>query len=241
MAVGRPRWRPGLCRQSERRRECRARERRQEGRSGLQLSLPEPRHDGAAQRHRALHAGQMRGLVRHAEWRSCVRGGARSLRPARRQMRRAQADARRRLRPARPDRLCPPGRADRQGDAGHADQAAVVARGGHDARPLPSGHAMQDDRRLRCRQQPDGIAYADFRPVDPVHAPAGGAGQRHGSLDLPGPQSQGRGRVRLFGAQSPDRPFDAQPAHHSGLLARRERQSQRDLCRMLHGRDWRMR
>ena len=48
-------------------------ERGQEGRGGLQLSLPEPRRDGAAQRHRALHRGQMRGLVRHAERRSGVR------------------------------------------------------------------------------------------------------------------------------------------------------------------------
>ena len=55
--------------------------------------------------------------------------------------------ARRRLRPARPDRLCPAGGRDRQADAGHADQAVVVARRGHDARPLSSDHAMQDDRR----------------------------------------------------------------------------------------------
>ena len=58
------------------------RRRRQEGRGGLQLSLPEPRHDGAAERHRALHDGQMRGLVRHAEWRGGVRGGAGGIRPA---------------------------------------------------------------------------------------------------------------------------------------------------------------
>ena len=57
---------------------------------------------GADERHGALHRGQMRGLVRHAERRSGVRRGAGSLRPAGRQMRRAQADARRRLRPARP-------------------------------------------------------------------------------------------------------------------------------------------
>ena len=37
--------------------------------------------------------------------------------------------------------------ADRQADAGHADQAVVVARRGHDARPLSSDHAVQDDRR----------------------------------------------------------------------------------------------
>ena len=86
------------------------------------------------ERHGALHRRQMRGLVRHAERRSRVRGGAGSIRPAGRQVRRAQTDARRRLRPARPDRLCPAGGAHRQADAGHADQAAVVARRGHDAR-----------------------------------------------------------------------------------------------------------
>ena len=86
---------------------------------------------GAAERHGALHGGQMRGLVRHAKWRGGVRGDAGGVRPAGRQMRRAQADARRRLRPARPDRLRPPGGSDRQADAGHADQAALVARRGH--------------------------------------------------------------------------------------------------------------
>ena len=44
-------------------------------------------------------------------------------------------DARRRLRPPRPDRLCAAGGRDRQADAGHADQAVVVARRRHDARP----------------------------------------------------------------------------------------------------------
>ena len=50
----------------------RDRRRRQEGRGGLQLSLPEPRHHGADERHGALYRRQMRGLVRHAE----RRGGA---------------------------------------------------------------------------------------------------------------------------------------------------------------------
>ena len=39
--------------------------------------------------------------------------------------------------------------ADREGDARHAGQAHLVARGGHDARPLPPGHAVQADRRPR--------------------------------------------------------------------------------------------
>ena len=125
---------------------------------------------------------------RHAERRSGVCRGAGSLRPAGRQMRRAQADARRRLRPARHDRLCPAGRRDRQADAGHADQAVVVARRGHAARHVSSDHAVQADRRLRCRQQSDGAAYADFRPIDPVRGAPGGAGQRHGPGGIPGPQ-----------------------------------------------------
>ncbi len=43
-----------LCRQQQRRRQGGNCRRGQEGRGGLQLSLPEPRHDGAAQRDRAL-------------------------------------------------------------------------------------------------------------------------------------------------------------------------------------------
>ena len=73
----------GFRRQPERRRQGRHRRRRQEGRGGVQLSLPEPRRDGAAERDGALYAGQMRGLERHAERRSGVRRGAGSLRACR--------------------------------------------------------------------------------------------------------------------------------------------------------------
>ena len=45
--------------------------------------------DGADERDGALHAGQVRGLVRHAERRSRVRRGAGGVRPAGRQVRRA--------------------------------------------------------------------------------------------------------------------------------------------------------
>ena len=38
---------------------------------------------------------------------------------------------------------------DRQADAGHAGQADLVARRGHDARHLPPDHAVQADRRAR--------------------------------------------------------------------------------------------
>ncbi len=125
-----------------------------------------------------------------------------SLGAAGRQMRRAQADARRRFWPPRPDRLCPPGGFDRQADAGHADQAVMVARRGHAARHVSPDHAMQDDRRLRCRQQSDRAAYADIRPVDPVRAASGSAGQRQGSGDVCRPQRNRRSRDRLFGSES---------------------------------------
>ena len=55
-AEGRPRRRPGLRGQPERRRQGRHRRRGQEGRGGLRVSVPEPRADGADERHGALHA-----------------------------------------------------------------------------------------------------------------------------------------------------------------------------------------
>ena len=74
VAGRRPRQRAtGLHRQPERRRQGRDCRCRQEGRSGLQLSLPEPCDHGADERHGALYTGQMRGLVRYAERRSGVR------------------------------------------------------------------------------------------------------------------------------------------------------------------------
>ena len=45
----------------------------------------------------------------------------------------------------------------------------------------------------------------------------------------------GRRGDRIHRAESAGRAFHAQPARSAGLLARRERQSQRDLSRMLHG------
>ena len=74
--------------------------------------------------------------------RSLVRGGAGRLGPAGRQVRGLQDQPRRRLRPARRvPGLRASGGADRQGDAGHADQAALVARRGHGAGPVSPGHA----------------------------------------------------------------------------------------------------
>ncbi len=46
--------------------------RRQEGRGGLRLSLSAPCHHGAAERHRALHGRQVRGLVLDAERRAAL-------------------------------------------------------------------------------------------------------------------------------------------------------------------------
>ena len=72
---------------------------------------------------------------------------------AAREMRCLQAAAGRRVRPPRRRaRLGAPGRRDRQGDARHAGQAHLVARGGHAARVLPPGDAVQADRRSRCRR-----------------------------------------------------------------------------------------
>ena len=152
-----------------------------------------------------------------------------------RQMRGAQGDARRRFRPPRPDRLCPAGGCDRQADAGYADQAIVVARRRHAARHLSSGHAVQTDRRLRCRQQSDRFACPAVRTIHPVHAAPRRAGQRHGPRGLPGPRRNRRGRDRIHRAQPAGRACDAQSARSAGLLARRQRQPQRDLSRMLHG------
>ena len=118
------------------------------GGGGLQLPLPEPLADGADEHHRALYAGKMRGLVSDAERRGDTCRDCRGLGPAGREMRRLQAAARRRVRPARRlHRLCAPGGADRDADAGDAGQAAVDARRGHDARLLSPDNAMQTARR----------------------------------------------------------------------------------------------
>ena len=77
---------------------------------------------------------------------------------------------------------------DRQADARHADQAALVARGGHGAGPLPPGHAVQADRRVRRGQQPDRPAHAALGPVDPRARAPGDRGAAEGarSAHVPG-------------------------------------------------------
>ena len=148
-----------------------------------------------------------------------------------------QDAARRRLRPARPHRLRAAGGADRQADAGHAGQADLVARRGHDALPVPSDHDVQDARRARRPGQSGRPAHAHLRPVDPGLAAAAEPAGRHGPGGVPGPHGERRrGGLRLQRAEPADRPRDAQPAHHGGLLARRQHQPERGLHRMLHGR-----
>ena len=92
IAEGRPQRRAGLRRQPERRRQGGDRQRREEGRGGLLLSVPEPRPDGADERHRALHGRQVRGVGPDAGRRGFVRGSTRRVRPAGRQVRGAQLD-----------------------------------------------------------------------------------------------------------------------------------------------------
>ena len=63
----------------------------EEGRGGLQLSLPEPRHHGADERDGALDARPLRGLDADAERRGRARRGGRGRGPAASAMRRLQA------------------------------------------------------------------------------------------------------------------------------------------------------
>ena len=114
-----------LRRQPERRRQGRHCRRGQEGRSGLRLSVPEPRLHGADERYGDLYGGQVRGMGTDARRPGIVRGRARGVGPAGQQMRGVQAPPRRRLRPARRvPGLRSPGRHHRQGDARHAGEAS---------------------------------------------------------------------------------------------------------------------
>ncbi len=83
-----------------------------------------------------------------------------------------------------------PGRADRQADARHAGEADLVARRGHDARPVSSGHAVQAGRRVRREQQPDRPAHAHLRAVDPRRRAPGGAAERPRPGHVPGAQPE---------------------------------------------------
>ena len=146
-AQGRARRARGVRRQQAGRRQGCDRQGGQEGRGGLLLSVPEPRHHGADERDRALHRRQVRGVDQLAERRGRAGSGQRGVRPAGREVRRAQHHPGRRLRPARAQRICRPRGAHRQGDAGHADQADQVARGRHGERGLSPDHPVQARRR----------------------------------------------------------------------------------------------
>ena len=63
----------------------------------------------------------------------------------------------------------------------------------------------------------------------------GGAGQRQGSGHVPGLDPTGEAAIGYSVPNLLDRAFDAQSARSAGLLARRQRQPERDLSRMLHG------
>ena len=127
VAQGRSRRGRGVRRQQGRRRQGRDLKSGEEGRSGLRLSVPEPRHHGADERHGALYCGQMRGLDQLAECRGRVRRDRADLRPAREQMRGVQHAAGRRIRAADTKRLRDPRGQGRKVDAGHADQADQLA------------------------------------------------------------------------------------------------------------------
>jgi len=179
------------------------------------LPLPAPCHHGADERHGALYGRQVRGLVRHPERRGGAGGGIGGRRPAGGPVRGLQAHAGRRLRASRPLRLCAPGRARGQGDAGDADQADLVARRGHDALPVPSHDDGQADGRPRCPGQPGRPADPPLGPVDPGLAAAAEPGERHGPDRLPGAHAvRGRSRLWLRHSQPHDRPRHAQSAHH---------------------------
>jgi isoquinoline 1-oxidoreductase subunit beta len=100
--------------------------------------------DGADERHGALHAGQVRGLVptQNGEARSRRAPG---VRPAgdKCEVHKLPLGGGFGRRGASSDYVAR--RCDRQGDAGHAGQAPLVARRGHGAGPVPPGHAVQAD------------------------------------------------------------------------------------------------
>ena len=152
-------------------------------------------------------------------------------------MRRPQSASRWRLRPARPCRLRPAGRADRQRNAGHAGEADLDARRGYDALCVSPDHAMPHDRRHRRQRQRDRAAHAHLRSVDSALARARAAREWAGQHGVPGADAERAGRPsRLQHPQRAGRPRDAQLAHPGRLLARRERQPQRDLCGVVHRR-----
>ncbi len=168
--------------QRGRRRARGARRRGAQDRGRLLVPAPAPRDDGADERDGEVDAGALRGLGADAERRGVARGRRGGLGAADREVRGLQAAPGRRLRPARLPGLHALRGAGREGAAGHAGEAPVVARGGHDARPLPPGHAVQARGRPRQGRQPDRAAHADLRAVDP---------RRHRAAERQGRQGSG--------------------------------------------------
>ena len=241
MAQGRARRRAGLRRQPERRRQGRHRQARPR-RSRRSTPIPYQNHACMEPMNAtALYTAdkcEVWGPTQNGE--AALRGGRGSVRPAGRQSATstrsisaaASAGAARSTTTSRQAVL------HRQADAGHAGEAALVARGGHGARPLPPGHAVQADRRLRRQQQPDRPAHAALGPVDPRRR-ASAERSQNGRDPLTFQGLSRTAREHAFGYSDPqpaDRPRDAQPAHPAGVLARREHQPERHLHRMLHGR-----
>ena len=131
-AEGRPRRAGGLRRQQERAMPRRRSPARRSGRGGLlsryqNHATMEPMNATARWTPSTARSGRRRRTARPS---LAAAVGGRG--PAARAMRRLQAPPGRRLRPARRmPGLRPPGGADRQGDARHAGEADLVARGGH--------------------------------------------------------------------------------------------------------------
>ena len=129
--------------------------------------------------------------------------------------------------------------ADREGDAGHAGQAGLVARGGHAAWPLPPGHAVQAGGRPRRAGQRHGAAHADLGPIDPrrrlsaEHARTGATRWCSRASTAAAPEAS-------IGYAMPNLLIDhamRNPHGAARLLARRQPEPQHDLPRMLHRRD----
>ena len=215
------------------------RRRGQEGRGGLQLSLPEPRHHGADERDGALHGRTSARCGRPTQngeaalaavveasglpaskcdvYKVMLGGGF--GRRGRVRLCRARRSLIAKQMPGTPIKLI----WSREEDMTHCAYHPITQckmTGAFDAN-------RQSGR--RCMR--------DFRPVD-----LGLAGARKSLQNGMDPVTfQGlcavrRGDVRLQRPEPADRPCDAQPAPAAGLLARRQHQPQRDLRRMLHGR-----
>jgi hypothetical protein len=172
---------------------------------------------------------------------AALAAAVRSGRTEGRAVRGLQAAPGRRLRPARHERLGRAGGPHRERDAGRAGQADLDARRRHDARPLPSGHAVQADGgawtsratspRCTCAS-PASLSWPAIAPQsikdgkDPVVF--------QGTRSI---RSRAGSRDRLQFPEPAGRPRDAQSAGAAGLLARREPEPEHDLPRVLHRRD----